>query len=891
MAKQKKVLFSWALCALATICFIAAAGVSQRGVRAADDVFYFAESAEDIDITSTLGTLTSINGYVGPAFLTKSPSLVDDGDAASGKAVKIIFHNWAATGTYRPLLFSEAKSIDELNSLSIRIKAHLSSASTYQTAFGGVRLFASDSDGTGGYMLPADIVQDEWIVLTLNKEQLALLADADGNISGLQVGSMANFGNNAMFYSADGANAVAHILIDTVYAELDLYYNVTFDSAGGTAVSVQKVEKAGAKASRPEDPEKAGYIFTGWTLGGVAFDFNTVITGNITLVAQWESLGINLTTAIGDFEFVNPVLTHINGRNTIAPDTAYGKSTISVVDAEGAVDGAAFKMNFHSWGIVFSEHGVKFAESVEAEQIEGLIIRVYAHFSTSSTYNTSLGGVRLYGLTADGNSGPGYLIPADVVQNQWTELVLTKSDAQQLADTDGKISGFQIASAQQTGNSDSFNIGTPGQAGSAYLMIDTVAIVKQVEVTFDYGGIESESRTIYASTRINNPYLPTRTGKIFAGWFLGNKLFDFSKLVYTDTVLTAKWFDAADSHQSAGLYYNSTATGRYGADGAHIYIGPDGAIDLDDLGLGDTIVTGLGAGGTVIAVTTNFNAYEFTIGEDGDFVPVQAVKATLKTGAGDIVTHIKQGTKLNEIDWSRPGMIFLRWVDTDGEEFDFSAALTADIVLWAQWDYNEIDEVLKPFYYAEYYSKEADSFLKLSEDGKAELTSQSGTTVYDFYILVSGTLVLENDNADPILCVLTAQRIILDGKAFVRLASYTVTFDSCGGTPVEQIKVGASYKITAPANPQKRGYTFTGWHLVDGQAFDFDSVITESITLYAGWEYTSGTGGSDLSGDTDSGRTLSSPYVVAALVTAVLVVAGLMYTVIKRRTIKRNEND
>ena len=64
-------------------------------------------------------------------------------------------------------------------------------------------------------------------------------------------------------------------------------YTVTFDSNGGSAVTAQTIEE-GQKATKPADPTKAGYDFKGWTLNGSAYDFNTVVNGDITLVATWE---------------------------------------------------------------------------------------------------------------------------------------------------------------------------------------------------------------------------------------------------------------------------------------------------------------------------------------------------------------------------------------------------------------------------------------------------------------------------------------------------------------------------------------------------------------------------------------------------------------------------
>ena len=76
------------------------------------------------------------------------------------------------------------------------------------------------------------------------------------------------------------------------------YYTVTFDSNGGSAVTAQSIE-AGQKATKPADPTKDGYDFKGWTLNGSAYDFNTAVNGNITLVAVWDAVEYNVTVTGG----------------------------------------------------------------------------------------------------------------------------------------------------------------------------------------------------------------------------------------------------------------------------------------------------------------------------------------------------------------------------------------------------------------------------------------------------------------------------------------------------------------------------------------------------------------------------------------------------------------
>ena len=69
--------------------------------------------------------------------------------------------------------------------------------------------------------------------------------------------------------------------------ELTQKYVVTFDSNGGSSVDAQTVRKD-AKAIRPSNPTKDGYTFVEWQLNGKAYNFDTAVTSNITLVAKWK---------------------------------------------------------------------------------------------------------------------------------------------------------------------------------------------------------------------------------------------------------------------------------------------------------------------------------------------------------------------------------------------------------------------------------------------------------------------------------------------------------------------------------------------------------------------------------------------------------------------------
>ena len=67
------------------------------------------------------------------------------------------------------------------------------------------------------------------------------------------------------------------------------YYQVSFDSDGGTPGFVKQTVAYNGAATKPDDPTKNGYKFLGWfTEDGKAYDFKKPINSSITLYAKWE---------------------------------------------------------------------------------------------------------------------------------------------------------------------------------------------------------------------------------------------------------------------------------------------------------------------------------------------------------------------------------------------------------------------------------------------------------------------------------------------------------------------------------------------------------------------------------------------------------------------------
>lgn len=97
-------------------------------------------------------------------------------------------------------------------------------------------------------------------------------------------------GSSTSAYDFEGT-AVKHDTALTAHWR-DAHHHVTFDTQGGTPVDEQNVADGG-KATKPthaQEPTKVGERFGGWyTDGGYGtpFDFNQVLTGDVTIHAKW----------------------------------------------------------------------------------------------------------------------------------------------------------------------------------------------------------------------------------------------------------------------------------------------------------------------------------------------------------------------------------------------------------------------------------------------------------------------------------------------------------------------------------------------------------------------------------------------------------------------------
>ncbi len=104
-------------------------------------------------------------------------------------------------------------------------------------------------------------------------------------------------------------------------------YTVTFDENGGSDVDNQTVAH-GMKATEPATTRE-GFTFVRWNNGEDAYDFNTVVTSDLTLTAEWkrpitsEGISISIPSQEWTGSELAPVITVTDGETELTLNTDY----------------------------------------------------------------------------------------------------------------------------------------------------------------------------------------------------------------------------------------------------------------------------------------------------------------------------------------------------------------------------------------------------------------------------------------------------------------------------------------------------------------------------------------------------------------------------------------
>ena len=141
----------------------------------------------------------------------------------------------------------------------------------------------------------------------------------------------------------------AYISGGTFYNELKGSYItkgciVTFMN-GSSQYAMQVVKD---KASAPDTPVKSGYRFVGWYNGNAKWNFDTLVTENLTLTAKWEKIHTSAPSAprydvaVSDGAHGSVTVSPKSASKgstvtvTVTPDKGYTLETLSVTDRNGS---------------------------------------------------------------------------------------------------------------------------------------------------------------------------------------------------------------------------------------------------------------------------------------------------------------------------------------------------------------------------------------------------------------------------------------------------------------------------------------------------------------------------------------------------------------------------
>ena len=190
---------------------------------------------------------------------------------------------------------------------------------------------------------------------------------------------------------------------------------------------------------------------------------------------------------------------------------------------------------------------------------------------------------------------------------------------------------------------------------------------------------------------------------------------------------------------------------------------------------------------------------------------------------------------------TKEGYTFSGWYDNEELEGNKIATLnvsdkTEDIILYGKWIKNEpqnIDYVIN-----HYLEDENGTVTKGNRKYELENTetkqAKIGSTVTENAQLFDGYEAESNT-----LNVIVKEDEKLELNFYYNKKQYNVTFDSKGGTKVEDQTKLYGEKVSKPSDPTKEGYRFLYWYEEkDGKKviYDFDKPINSDKELIAEWE-------------------------------------------------------
>ncbi len=366
------------------------------------------------------------------------------------------------------------------------------------------------------------------------------------------------------------------------------------------------------------------------------------------------------------------------------------------------------------------------------------------------------------------------------------------------------------------------------------------------EVTFDVGvsGLNKVIKTD-KNGKITMPEVPTKEGYTFAGWYYGNEKFDFSTQITKDITLTAKWTIVEEPDNTEKV---TTYTVKFNVDGGSAVK----AQTIEEGKLATKPANPTKKGYTFKGWCVGDKAFDFSTKitknitltakwekqkneESKDTEKVATYTVTFESDGGSAVKaqKVEKDKKATKpTNPTKAGYVFKGWYVGD-KAFDFSSKITKNITLTAKWEkVQQEPEPVKTFTVAFVTDGGTTVQAQVIEQGKKATKPAAPTkTGYIFKGWYLNGIEFDFNTAISQDTTLTANW----EKVQEQIKTYTVTFETEGGSSVKAQIVEEGKTATRPQDPKKDGYTFNGWYYNNVQ-FNFGTKITSNVTLVANWK-------------------------------------------------------
>ena len=375
------------------------------------------------------------------------------------------------------------------------------------------------------------------------------------------------------------------------------------------------------------------------------------------------------------------------------------------------------------------------------------------------------------------------------------------------------------------GNGNSYAPGASVPADVTELTVQWTAPTYTVTLNAGDGTINSGDVTSY--TYGVGATLPTAgdmtyTGHTFKGWYDNENLTGFPVTAISNTETGnkeywAKWEAntyTVTLNTNGGTINNGNVTGYTYGVGATLPTAGDmtytghtfkGWYDNENLtGFPVTAISNTETGNKEYWAKWEANTYTVTLNTNG---------GTINNGNVTGYTYGVGATLPTDV--TRTGYTFKGWYDNEGLTGDPVTAIgnteTGNKEYWAKWEINQYTVTVKP------------------ENGKADITitQDYGTPITAPTLTREGYTFIGWDKAIP--ATIPAENMTITAKWKVN--SYTITFDTAGGSEIAPITQDYGTAIVAPADPTREGYTFIGWDMEIPT-----TMPAENITLKARWK-------------------------------------------------------